>query len=84
MSRNSKNISDVNRTVIDLVQDPLFTLIGKDNLSSYWNDTIKSCLGFFTCQLNLTDGWITKASSCLQQIEQERKSGHGFLAMKLK
>jgi len=62
MSRNSKNISDVNRTVIDLVQDPLFTLIGKDNLSSYWNDTIKSCLGFFTCQLNLTDGWMDNQS----------------------
>lgn len=43
MSGNSKNISDVNRTAIDLVQDPFFTLIGKDtNLSSYWNDPKKS------------------------------------------
>lgn len=59
MSGNSKNISDVNRTAIDLVQDPFFTLIGKDtNLSSYWNDPKKSCLGLFTCDLNLKDGWI--------------------------
>jgi hypothetical protein len=56
MSGNSKNISDVNRTAIDLVQDPFFTLIGKDtNLSSYWNDPKKSCLGLFTCDLNLKD-----------------------------
>jgi hypothetical protein len=63
ISRNSKNISDVNRTAIDLVQDPFFRLIGKDiNLSLYWNDPEKSCLGLFTCHSNLTDGWIDNQS----------------------
>jgi hypothetical protein len=63
ISRNSKNISDVNRTAIDLVRDPFFTLIGKDiNLTSYWNDPKKSCLGLFSCHLNLTDGWADNQS----------------------
>jgi len=62
MSRNSKNISDVNRTAIDLVQDPFFTLIGKDINLAYWNDTKKSCFGLFTCHLNLTDGWVDNQS----------------------
>jgi len=45
------------------IQDPFFTLIGKDiNLSSYWKDSHKSCLGLFTCDLNLTDGWIDNQS----------------------
>jgi len=63
MSRNSVNTSDVNGTVIDLVQDPSFTLLGKDiNFSSYWSDPEKSCLGLFTCHLNLTDGLIDNQS----------------------
>jgi hypothetical protein len=63
MSINSKNISDVNRTAIDLVRDPFFTLIGKDlNLTSYWKDPQKSCLGLFTCDLNLTNGWVDNQS----------------------
>jgi hypothetical protein len=63
MSNNSKNISNVNRTAIDLVKDPFFILIGKNiNLSSYWNDPAKSCLGSFKCHLNLTDGWVDSQS----------------------
>ena len=63
MSRNSINLSDVNRTVIDLLQDPHISFIGKDiNLSAYWNDPKKSCLGMFTCHLNLTDGWMDNQS----------------------
>jgi hypothetical protein len=63
MSRNSKNTSDVNRTVIDLVQDPFFRLVGKDvNLTSYWKDSHNSCLSLFTCRVNLTDGWVDNQS----------------------
>jgi hypothetical protein len=63
MSSNSKNISGVNRIVIDLVQDPFFRFIGKDiNLTSYWKDSHNSCLGLFTCHLNLTDGWVDNQS----------------------
>jgi hypothetical protein len=63
MSSNSKNISGVNRPITDLVQDPFFILIGKDiNLTSYWRDSHNSCLGLFTCHLNLTDGWVDNQS----------------------
>jgi hypothetical protein len=57
MSSNSKNISGVNMSKIDLVKDPFFKLIGKDiNLTSYWKDSHNSCLRLFSCHLNLTDG----------------------------
>jgi hypothetical protein len=62
MSSNSKNISDLNRPKIDLVQDPFFRFIGKGiNLTSYWKDS-HNCLSLFTCQLNLTDGWVDNQS----------------------
>jgi N-acetylneuraminic acid mutarotase len=63
ISSNSKNISDVNRTVIDLVQDPFFRFIGKDaNLTTYWKDPNNSCSRLFTCNLNLTDRWVDNQS----------------------
>jgi hypothetical protein len=63
ISSNSKNISDVNRTVIDLVQDPFFRFIGRDaNLTTYWKDSQNSCSRLFTCNLNLTDGWVDNQS----------------------
>ena len=64
ISNNSKNVSVLNRTAIDLVKDPYFKLISKDvNLTSYWNDTHNNCLRLFTCKSNLTDGWAADNQS---------------------
>jgi hypothetical protein len=61
MSSN-KNISDVNKSVIDLVQ-PLIRHIANDaNFTTYWKDSHNSCLRLFTCNLNLTDGWVDNQS----------------------
>lgn len=57
MPSNIKNISDGNRTVTDLVQDPLFKLVGNyTNSFSYWNDPHNKCSGLYSCNMNLTDG----------------------------
>jgi hypothetical protein len=75
MSSNSKNLSDVNRSRIDLVQDPFFRLIGKDiNLTSYWRDSHNSCLSLFSCHLNLTDGWDDNQSFQLSTENSTRKN----------
>jgi len=75
MSISSKNISGVNRPIIDLVQDPFFRLIGKDiNLTSYWRDSHNNCLSLFSCHLNLTDGWDDNQSFQLSTENSTREN----------
>jgi len=74
-SSNSKNVSGVNKPIIDLVQDPLFRLIDENiNLTSYWRDSQNSCLRLFSCHLNLTDGWDDNQSLQLSTENSTREN----------
>lgn len=52
------NISGTNQSIIDVSKNPNFTFFNATSgLPTYWSDSLKSCIKYFSCTIKFTEGW---------------------------